>query len=143
TRYAGYDTQRAKIVLEEVRRTAAALPGVESAFVTSQLPVDGQFEKEFDVRGESLRVEGRWASPGYFHTVGIPLLFGRVFTERDSPQSPEVMVVSEAFARGVFGTPNAVGKQIRFAEPNARPIEIIGVVGDARSIDMVTEAPKK
>src|SRR6185503_13673413 len=89
------------------------------------------------------RVEGRWAGPGYFQTLGIPVLFGRVFDERDKPETPEAIVVSEAFARRFFGEPNAVGKRIRFDDADTKPVEIVGVVGNARSIDMVADAPKK
>jgi predicted permease len=145
-RYAGYDTPRARTVFEDLRRRIAALPGVESAFVTTGWPVDGQFDKEFRLEGaqdgESFVVEGRWAGPGYFQTLGIPVLFGRVFDERDSPESPEAIVVNEAFARRFFGTPNAVGKRLRFADADSRPVEIVGVVGNARSIDMVADAPE-
>jgi predicted lysophospholipase L1 biosynthesis ABC-type transport system permease subunit len=52
-------------------------------------------------------------------------------------------VVSEAFARRFFGAPNAVGKRLRFADADTKPVEIVGVVGNARSIDMVADAPKK
>jgi len=145
--YAGYDMPRAQGVFEDLRRRVAALPGVESAMVTSGLPVDGEFEKEFRLdgakEGKPHRVEGRWAGPGYFQTVGIPVLFGRVFDESDAPGSPEVIVVSEAFAQRYCGTPNAVGKRIRFEDADTRPVEIIGVVGNARSIDFVSDAPKK
>jgi putative ABC transport system permease protein len=145
--YAGYDLPRARAVFEDLRRRMAALPGVESVFITSGLPVDGQFEKDFRPDGakddKTFREEGRWAGPGYFQTVEIPLLFGRVFDERDSPESPDVMVVSEAFASRFFGTPNAVGKRIRFADAETKPVEIVGVVGNARSIDMVSDAPRK
>jgi predicted permease len=145
--YAGYDLPRALAVFEDLRRRIAVLPGVESVFVTTGLPVDGEFEKEFRLDGakdgESFEVEGRYAGPGYFHTLGIPLLFGRVFDERDSPESPEAIVVSEAFARRFFGAPNAVGKRLRFADADTRPVEIVGVAGNARSIDMVADAPKK
>jgi ABC-type antimicrobial peptide transport system permease subunit len=54
-----------------------------------------------------------------------------------------VAVVSEAFARRYYGAPNAVGKQLYFAESDGGPIEIIGVVGNARSIDMIIDAPEK
>jgi putative ABC transport system permease protein len=145
--YAGYDAHRARAMFEDLRRRIAALPGVESAFVTTGLPVDGEFEKEFRLDagkdGESFQVEGRSAGPGYFQTLGIPVLFGRVFDERDSPESPEAIVVSEAFARRFFGAPNAVGKRLRFADADTRPVEIVGVVGNARSIDFVADAPKK
>lgn len=146
-RWVGYDTVRARGVLEELRQHIAALPGVTNSAVTTGWPTDGQFENDFSVdglkTGETVRVEGRWAGPGYFQTVGIPVLFGRVFSDADSPQSPEVIVVSEAFARRLFGVPNAVGKLVRLADAGSKPVEIIGVVGNTRSIDMVAEAPRK
>ncbi len=146
-RWAGYDAARAESVLEQLRQRIAGLPGVMSASVTIGWPVDGQFENDFSVdgmkAGETVRVEGRWAGPGYFQTVGTPLLFGRVFNEGDLPQSPEVIVVSEAFARRLFGMPNAVGKRVRLADAGNKPVGIIGVVGNTRSIDMVADAPKK
>lgn len=71
------------------------------------------------------------------------MLFGRVFDERDSPESPEAIVVSEALARRFFRAPDAVGKRLRFAHVDTRPVEIVGVVGNARSIDMVVDAPEK
>ena len=145
--YAGYDMPRARAMFEDLRRRIAALPGVESVFVTTGSPVDGQFDQEFRLDGakdgESFEVEGRWAGPGYFQTLGIPVLSGRVFDERDSPESPEAIVVSEAFARRFFGAANTVGKRLRFADADTKPVEIVGVVGNARSIDMVVDAPQK
>jgi predicted permease len=146
TGYAGYDVQRARAVFEELRRRIAELPGVESVFFTTGLPADPQFDRKLVLEGaddeDYLEVEGRWADPGYFETVGVPLLFGRVFNERDTPESPEVIVVNEAMARRYFGTPDAVGKRLRFADLDAQPVEIVGVVGNTRSIDMLAEVPQ-
>jgi predicted permease len=145
--YAGFDAPRAAAVLEELRRHAASLPGVESAIATSGLPIDGEFERDFLPEGSTsaqpFRCEGRWAGPGYFHTTRIPLLFGRVFDSRDTPASLPVAVVSEAFAQRYFHAANAVGRRLRLVEENNRLVEIIGVVGNARSIDMVSDEPKK
>ena len=145
--HAGYDVQRAVALFEDLRRGIAALPGVESVSIINGWPGEGQFDKELRLDGandaESFEVEGRWAGPGYFQTLGIPVLFGRVFDDRDSPESPEAIVVSEAFARRFFGAPNAVGKRIRYADADTRTVEIVGVVGNTRSIDMVGEAPEK
>lgn len=146
-RFAGYDLMRAKAVFEDLRRQISVLPGVESAIVTSELPIDGQYELEFQVpdrgSGEVHRVEGRWAGPGYFQTMRIPLLSGRVFDERDRPESAEGIVVSEAFARRYFGTANAVGRRVRYEDGGAKEVEVIGVVGNARSIDFVGDEPRK
>ena len=69
-RWAGYDTARAESVLEQLRQRIAGLPGVMNTSVAIGWPVDGQFENDFSVdgmrAGETVRVEGRWAGPGYF-----------------------------------------------------------------------------
>jgi predicted permease len=143
--YAGYDAQRARAVFEQLRLRIAELPGVESVLVTTGLPADAQFDRNLLPDGaadrEYYEEEGRWADPGYFETLGIPVLFGRAFDPQDSPQSPQVIVVNEAFAVRFFGEPNAVGKRIRFQETPGETVEIVGVVGNTRSIDNVGVAP--
>ncbi len=145
-RFADYDAPRARIVFEELRRHVAGLPGVEYVLVTTGLPAGGQFNSKLRPDGDTshdyVSVRGRWADPGYFETLGIPRLFGRGFDERDAPGSPEAAVVSETFARQFFGTPNALGKRFRFEEADTKPVEIVGVVGDTRNIDLVSEAPQ-
>jgi putative ABC transport system permease protein len=81
--------------------------------------------------------------PGYFEVMGVPLLAGRTFDERDTTQAPPVTIVSEAFAREVFPGESAVGKKIGFyaSRPGATPPpprEIVGVVGDVRQDGMRT-----
>lgn len=143
-RYAGYDLQRAAALFANIKRRLAAVPGVESVVETVGLPGEGQFEKEFAFdgarKGESFRIEGRWAGPGYFQTLGIPVLFGRVFDERDTPETQPALVISEAFARRHFGQSNVVGKVLRF---DATTFVVIGVVGNTRSIDMVIDTPER
>jgi putative ABC transport system permease protein len=71
-----------------------------------------------------------WAGPGFFDTMRIPLLHGRVFDERDRPGAPSVAVISETMAQKYFGVVDAVGRRLRRqAEPDAWT-EVIGVVGD-------------
>jgi len=147
--FAGYDVTRARVVFTELRRRVTELPGVDSVFVTTGLPADGQFNREFMAEGagssDFMQVEGRWADPGYFETLGIPLLFGREFDPHDSPASQEVIVVSEAFALRFFGAPNVVGKRLRIRESkgNSRTVSIVGVARNTRSIDYVGLNPKK
>lgn len=77
--------------------------------------------------------------PGYFKVMGIPLVAGRVFDERDGPAAPPVLVVSETFAREVFPGENAIGKRIGYysARPGGAPPparEIVGIVRDVRQV---------
>jgi predicted permease len=83
-------------------------------------------------------------TPDYFRTLGIPLLAGRQFTERDDAQRPPVLVVNRAFADKFFRGEQAVGKRI---EPGATSRdgkalmrEIVGVVGNARQSPLGSDA---
>ena len=70
--------------------------------------------------------------PGFFATVGTPLMAGRDFTEMDNENAPEVAIFSETMARFFFGDENPVGKRFNARGGTDYPIEIIGVVKDAK-----------
>ena len=70
--------------------------------------------------------------PGFFRTWGIPLLAGRDFNEHDLAAHPNVMLISQAGARKVFGKENPIGKTVLVTSASV-PAEIVGVVGDVRS----------
>ncbi|MEZ5401024.1 MAG: ABC transporter permease [Bryobacteraceae bacterium] len=118
-----------------------ATPGVTSTAAGRPLPLEGQqMSVAFDIKGrestaaERPRSDAAIVTPGFFGTLGIPVLRGRDFDERDRVDSAPVVVVNEAFARRFFPGEDAIGKRIR---PGAGPApvpmrEIIGVVGDAR-----------
>jgi ABC-type antimicrobial peptide transport system permease subunit len=72
-----------------------------------------------------------WAGPGFFETLGIPLLHGRVFDARDRAGTPTVAVVTETMARRHFGAVDAVGRRFRNANEPDSWMEVVGVVRDA------------
>ena len=83
--------------------------------------------------------------PGYFDVMGIALVDGRLFTDRDLADAPQVMIVSESLARQMFPNQRAVGQQLRFfsSRPGGMPPparEIVGVVRDVRQ-DGIAQAP--
>ncbi|HJQ25181.1 MAG TPA: ABC transporter permease [Blastocatellia bacterium] len=118
-----------------------ALPGVEAAGGTVTLPLSGF------TWGRSLTVEGfpilsvgqapfiqhNVVTPGYFRTMGIPLLEGRDFNDSDAAE-PKVTIVDERLAREYWPNESAVGKRIRFGPPedNEPWHTIVGVVGAVR-----------
>jgi len=69
--------------------------------------------------------------PGFFRTMGIPVISGRDFTESDSPSSERVVIINEAFARRYFGNENPLSKRIR-PNPRAPWMTVVGVVGNIR-----------
>ena len=77
--------------------------------------------------------------PKFFSTLGIPLLLGREFTERETATSAKVAVVNETFAKYFFGTSNPIGRQFGFARDDTTDIEIVGVVRDSKSTTLREE----
>jgi putative ABC transport system permease protein len=83
---------------------------------------------------ETVRARFNSVSPGYFETVGMSLLAGRGIEERDAENAPQAAVINEAMARRYFPGANPVGKtmEITAGPTSGRPIEIVGVVRDAK-----------
>ncbi|MGH9710049.1 MAG: FtsX-like permease family protein, partial [Candidatus Acidiferrales bacterium] len=113
-----------------------AIPGVESAAVVGEgLPLEtggNEFvwlPSEGESRGISADV--RSISVNYFHALGIPLLQGRLFSGADSPTAGKVAVINEAFVREKFPNRNPIGEH---AVVGGTPCEIVGVVGDVKSV---------
>jgi putative ABC transport system permease protein len=117
-----------------------ALPGVRDASVVSNVPLtDFDIELSFQIEGhvpfkpgEEAVADYTVAGPDYLHTMNIPLLRGRIFTDQDTVNSPALIVVSNAFVKRYFPNEDAIGKRIIFDGPNKIPREIVGVVGDIR-----------
>ncbi len=81
------------------------------------------------------------ASPGYFETLGIPLRNGRLFAEGDSPEAPQVAVISESVARQNWPNQDPVGQTIEFGnmDGDLRLLTIVGVVGEVRKHSLESE----
>ena len=116
------------------------LPGVRDVSVVSNVPLtDFDVEISFQVEGREPYKPGEEASADYtvagadyFQTMNIALLRGRVFTDYDVANSPQVMVVSNAFAKYYFPGEEAIGKRIIFDGNDKTAREIVGVVTDVR-----------
>jgi predicted permease len=79
----------------------------------------------------------RWVQPGYFETMGIPLLKGRDIVGTDLPNAPRVVVISESIARVFFPGRDPIGKLLNIWQVGTA--EIVGIVGDARLNRVQTE----
>ena len=118
-------------------------PGVESAAITDAVPLSGNSSRSPYARADGNPVPvnqrplglTRSISPQYFHTLSIPLLSGRDFTEQDKVDSPPVVILSQSTAKKLFPNENPIGHQMLFGTDNGTglPTEVIGVVGDVRS----------
>ncbi len=118
-----------------------ALPGVTGAARVFGAPLGGNFWNQHVVVGgaeQQTEVNFDAVTPGYFDVMRTPLVAGRDFDDHDTPESPLVAVVTEAFARAVFPH-GAVGQTFQIAEEvgAARPpIRIVGVVKDSKYGDL-------
>jgi len=133
-RFGGYSPARASHVYDDLLRRIAAVPGVQSAALSRDLPmgIEGAVPIVADgAAGDTASRAGMiWAGPGFFDTLRIPLVYGRVFDARDRADTPRVAVITDTTARQYFGTVNAVGRRFQIkTEPNSWT-EVIGVVRD-------------
>jgi putative ABC transport system permease protein len=122
-----------------------AIPGIDAVgFAANGILVGSRSRSVIFSRGDDAKVRaGEYqqdqVSDGYFAAVGMTLLRGRTFTSGDSEQAPLVSVVTESFARGIYGTPDAIGRRFGFgAVPGGKDFTIVGVVADA-SVNAVRE----
>ncbi len=135
----GYSNPEQRAVLhQELLDRLRGTAGVVNAGEVSRLPMLGQnlaslLEIEgVDTGGHPPEVEFRAATPGYFPTLGVPLLAGRLFDDRDSNQL-RVLLIDELTAKRYFAGADPVGKRVRFlADRNAPWFTVIGVVGSIR-----------
>lgn len=120
----------------------SALPGVESASGAMSLPFSsGGYTADMYILEQpnpptrpAARVD--IVLPGYFETLKIPLLKGRVFTSHDSVASPSVVVINEEFARKYFPGENAIGKLVANNCCHDHLAAVIGVVGNVATRDL-------
>jgi putative ABC transport system permease protein len=139
-RNARFPVSRLEQSFEEMRQRLAAIPGVRSTSFSSQTPVntagqnamiqvDGFQPKQ---RRDSV-VMLNFTSPGFFATLGTPLLAGRDFDARDAAGSGRVAVINEAAARKYFSSFDVLGRSFHIGFPAANQlVQVVGLVKDAK-----------
>jgi predicted permease len=143
---AGYSDDGARDFYRRLSERLAALPGVEAVSRASAVARYGNWfwsRRQIVLaggEGESatarVEVEYNEVAPGYFETLGVPLVRGRAFTALDDASAPPVAVVNETMARQLWSSENPLGKRVRFVKFMALsdPVEIVGIVRDSRTI---------
>lgn len=119
------------------------IPGVQSVGATSAGPQFGGNESEdFLVDGRAAPGSGETPharyyniGPDYFHTMQIPMLAGREFTDRDNFGTPTVVIINQTMAKRYFPGEDPLGKQLMLVRQN-ESVEIVGVAGDARRFEV-------
>lgn len=144
----GYSPQRTRAFIDQLRESLSAAPGVVAAG-TAMIPIisDNTSTSNFTPEGytpkdeESLHAIQNWVSPGYFTTVGIPLMAGRDFSEQDGRAGEKVIIVNETLATRYYPT-GAVGRKFAWGGGNNVKFEhtIIGVVRNSKHARVKEEA---
>lgn len=145
----GYAGQRLTDLYRRVQEELTIVPGVKDVSVSETgaltgdnwvmtVRVDGYQAKE----GEDLNPSVDGVGPRYFATMGIPVLAGREFTERDVEGAPKVAIVNETMAKYFFAGRNPLGHRFGFGGGTATDMEIVGVVKDVRSQELRDQAQR-
>jgi predicted permease len=129
---------------KEVESRVALLPGVVAEGVVSALPLTGEVgwgaikvEGYTPPPGQELQADIRTASTDYFRTMEIPLRKGRYFTEDDTADKAQVVIIEEKFAQRFWPDSDPIGKHLWF-DPK-KPMTIVGVVGGVKQYGLETE----
>ncbi len=136
-RYA--DFKRA--LLEDVR----SVPGILDAATTTNVPLlGGSWTHTIRIGPAEGESKFTWVSPGYFQTMGIPLLMGRDFNQNDTATSQRVAVVNQTFIRRFLGGGNPMGKTLRTSPEPRYPstvYQIVGVIPDTKYNELRSQTP--
>jgi putative ABC transport system permease protein len=126
---------------DQMTSALRATPGMQEVAVSGSFPLFGGAGATLYARAEGNvpPVSERQGAPsndimpGWIRTLGIPLIAGRDFNEQDIANHPNVILISARGAKTVFGSENPVGKTLLITSGSV-PVEIVGVVGDVRSV---------
>jgi predicted permease len=126
----------AKAATYEVLRRTRSLSGVENAAFADWLPLTTTFRGKVQLEGSAdpVAVEYQCASPGYFDTLGIPLLAGRSFEKSDAKDSMPVAIVNRRMAQASFNGKPLGSRFFLVKDKDGKPIwlQVVGEVGDTR-----------
>jgi len=153
----GRTPQQVAQFYQEAQRSVSALPGVENAATGMMAPWRDsgflRFTLQFAVEGrrsesskDDLRARFRFVSPGYFATLGIPLLEGRDFTEADRKEAEPVVVISKSIAQQLFPGQVALNRHVMWTDPLIKYADIspaarriVGVVADIDDANIIPQ----
>jgi putative ABC transport system permease protein len=138
-----YDATRAGQFYQQLNNRVQALPGVQSVSLAQSAPLSFFYspaisspvfvEGHEPPAGEDPSFVGNNAiGPGFFRTLGVPLLSGREFSDQDREGAPRVAIVNETLVRDLFPHSNPIGQRLRVVMRQPSSWEIVGVVKDSK-----------
>lgn len=141
------DTKQVAQFSEKLIEQVSTLPGVEATGVARILPIAHELTVGYYVEGKPREPDNQLpqtsysaVSADYFNAMRIPLIAGRMFTDRDNQQSPRVAIVSAELVQRVFPGEDPIGRRINVTTGPENFREIVGVVGDVTQQGLVRGA---
>ena len=146
-----YNSDRQAQFFIDLKSRLEATPGVQSASTIYPLPLSGdRFSISFQIEGNPVPEKDEPSADffttgvGYFRTMGIPVIKGRDFDDRDKHGSTKVIIITETFARQYFPGEDPIGRRVEPGissreDEKSMMREIVGVVGDVRNRGLSTE----
>jgi len=142
-----YSGQNVGLFYQHLLSRVEGLPGVQAAGVCRYLPLSGSdISNNFQIEGQPKlrdadqpRAYFRTASGGYFLALGIPLLQGRLFDQRDDGHTPKTVIINQAAVRRYWPNDNPIGKRILAGLDEDKWSTVIGVVGDVKHAGLDAE----
>jgi predicted permease len=143
---AGYDAPRGRVFQQQLLDRVRELPGVDAASYAQRLPLGFGGSSDMAVRvdgyspqpNEEMTVYYNRVSSDYLKTLGIRLVAGREFGDRDIAGSTDVVVINETLARRYFSGRDPIGGRIR---AGARTLEVVGIARDGKYAS-ISETPR-
>lgn len=136
---AGYSEERGTTLFDGMLERVRALPGVEAASYTTHVPLSlNSARRSLSVRGyepgpgEEMEFGVAMVGPGYFETMGVPLVRGRGITGGDRAGAPGVVVVNEAFARRFWPGEDPIGREVGLAGDQGPWSTVVGIARDGK-----------
>ncbi len=153
--WAKYSREQSRAFFREALDRINALPGVQTAAVTTILPLSNENNSRyFTIEGRSgdsphdyTLADHRVVSSRYFETLQIPLIRGRAFAAADfDDASMPIVIVNQAFARAFFPNQEALGRRLKMGETSNTPfpwMTVVGIVGDVKQASLeATDRPE-
>jgi predicted permease len=133
------DANRQVSFYEQLKERVRSLPGVNGAGTVDKLPLQPGNTTRFNVEGDPIPPPGqeieanlRVINESYFQTLGVPIIAGRMFDERDKADAPGVVIIGKSLADKLFAGRDPVGRRVSYSGVQAPPDSIVGVVGDVK-----------
>ena len=135
----GYDAARGQLFVRDLLERVRAVPGVAAAGLAHDLPLDlsesgtAAWPEGGPAQEDGIGIAFNIVTEGYAEAIGLRLRQGRTLAATDRPGAAPVVVVSRSFTDAAWPGQDALGKRLRFGDPDAVPSTVVGMVDDAKN----------